>query len=183
LTKTLRTLTSTQVDPLTDEQILKRAIGVEDVDQRGLVKRHRALDQTLFDKMFILELINQTQHEAAHLFMDAISKSGATVRSANLDVEVFTAHRDVGNMIGERRMAFSSAYRRLVEDCGNEDANRLVGFFSGLHSSLLDKAKAPGIALWVRPCLNALARFYGCEGIQDARIVLRMYRKGRGERV
>ena len=53
---TRKTLTLTQTDPLTDEQIRKRAVGVEDVDQRGLVKRHRVLEQTLFDMLFLKDL-------------------------------------------------------------------------------------------------------------------------------
>ena len=96
-------------DPLTDEQIKKRAVGVEDVDIKGLVKRHRVLGQTLFDMLFLKEFINQSHYEASHLFIEAMAKSGAVVRSANLATEIFTPHREVGNIIGERRLAFSSA--------------------------------------------------------------------------
>ena len=178
---TIRTLTST-VDPLTDEQIRKRATGVEDVDMKGLVKRHRVLDQTLFDLLFLKELIDQSQHEAAHLFMDSIAKSGASVRSANLNVEVFTPYRDIGNAMGERRMAFSSAYRAMVEDVGPLMADLAMRYSSDpyRYPAEYDEQKRVGVELG--SALDSLARHYGTSDIHDPRKLIRVFVVGSGEK-
>tara|TARA_R110002012_G_C11482998_1_gene595294 strand:- start:43 stop:579 length:537 start_codon:yes stop_codon:yes gene_type:complete len=163
------------IEPLTDEQVKKRAIGVEDVDQKGLVQRHRVLSQTLFDMLFLKEFIGQGQHEAAHLFMDSIAKSGASIRSANLDTEVFTPHRDVGNIIGERRMAFSSAYRRMIDEVGIDDANYTLKHFADVYNyPLIDEEQAK-VARKIRPSLNALGRHYGTIDVHDARRLIRRF--------
>jgi len=166
--------TSTSMtDPLTDEQIKKRAIGVENIDYKGLVVRHRVLEQTLFDMLFLKELIDQAQHEAAHLFMDAIAKSGASVRSANLDIEVFTPHRDVGNIIGERRMAFSSAYRKMMEIVGEEDARSTLKYFSDVYKYPSSHERQVAIAERMNEPLSALAVHYGTVDIRDPRVMIR----------
>ena len=170
---TRKTLISTQIDHLTDEQIRKRAVGVEDVDQRGLVKRHRVLEQTLFDMLFLKDLIDQSQHEAAHMMMESISKSGAAIRSANLDTEVFTPHQDVSKMMGERRMAFSSAYRRLVEDVGVDDASRTMRFFVDIHHYPVEYEEQGAVARFLNDPLRSLASHYGTDGIRDPRSILR----------
>jgi len=164
----------TLIDPLTDEQIKKRAIGVEDVDQKGLVKRHRVLEQTIFDMLFLQELIDQGQHEASHLFLDDMSRSGATVHSANLEAEVFTAARDVGNIIGERRMAFSSAYRSVVRSCGEESANRMMKYFADIYSYPKDPDMRREIASSLSPTLDALAEHYGVSRVEDPRDLVRI---------
>jgi len=161
-------------EPLTDEQIRKRAIGVEDVDPKGLVKRHRVLSQTIFDMLFLKELIDQSQYESAHLFMDAISRSGAAVRSANLDTEVFTPHRDVGNMIGERRMAFSSAYRKMVGDIGEETSREILRYFSDVYSFPEGHDEHVRIAAWISPALDSLASHYGVDSVRDPRRLIRV---------
>ena len=168
-----QTLASIEVDPLTDEQIKKRAIRVEDVDIRGLVKRHRVLEQTLFDFLFLRELITQPQHEAVHMFMDSITRSGACVRSANLDSEVFTPHRDVGNINGERRMAFSSAYRCMVRECGEEQAIRMARCFDKIYQYSQDLDECRALTASLRDAMNALVKHYGTSGVEDPRRILR----------
>ena len=165
-------------EPLTDEQVRKRAIGVEDVDQNGLVKRHRVLSQTIFDMLFLKEFIDQSQHEAAHLFMDSISKSGASIRSANLDAEIFTPHRDVGNVIGERRMAFSSAYRKMVDAVGYDAANNTIMHFANIYEYPSGNEEQAKVAREVGPSLDALARHYGTTVVYDARVLIRRFVAG-----
>ena len=171
---TRKTSTSTSmIEPLTDEQIKKRVVGVENIDYKGLVVRHRVLSQTIFDTLFLKELIDQAQHEACHLFMDSIAKSGANIRSVNLDVEVFTPHRDVGNIIGERRMAFSSAYRRMVSDVGKDDADLTIKYFVDVYNYPMGYREQSNIAIAIRPSLNALVNHYGTLGIRDPRQIIR----------
>ena len=160
-------------DPLTDEQIKKRAVGVEDVDIKGLVKRHRVLGQTLFDMLFLKEFIDQAHYEAAHLFIEAMAKSGAVVRSANLDTEIFTPHREVGNIIGERRLAFSSAYRAMVNDVGSEAANLTMRYFANVYSYPTQNKDQVRVSRTIKPALNSLARHYGTVGMEDPRVVIR----------
>lgn len=162
-------------DPLTDEQIKKRAIGIEDVDINGLVKRHRVLGQTLFDMLFLKEFIDQAQYEAAHLFIDAMAKSGAVIRSANLDTEIFTPHREVGNIIGERRLAFSSAYRAMVKDVGLEMANLTMRYFADVYSYPTQNKDQVRVSRTIKTALSSLARHYGTVGIEDPRRIIRRF--------
>jgi len=166
---------SLSIDPLTDEQIKKRALGIENVDYKGLVKRHRVLEQTLFDLLFMKNLITQSQHEAAHLFIEAMSLSGATVKSANLDVEIFTPYRDAANTMGERRMAFSSAYRRVVRDCGDDRARILMRYLARVYEYPPDYGDQKLVAKLIGPGLKSLAIFYEIADLKDPRdIILEM---------
>jgi len=177
---------SNSIDPLTDEQIKKRAIGVENVDYNGLVKRHRVLGQTIFDMLFLQELISQSQHEAAHLFMDSMANSGANIPSANLETEVFTAPKDIGNIIGERRMAFSSAYRFVVRECGDDRASKMMKTFENVYTYTADASVREEIAMEISPALDALASFYGVAIVDDPRDLVRLMvgarkrKRGRG---
>jgi hypothetical protein len=172
----------TQSDPLTDEQVRKRIVGIEDVDQRGLVKRHRVLGQTIFDMLLIRELIDQSQHEAVHMFMEALSKSGAVVRSANLETEVFTPHRDVGNLIGERCMSFSRAYRSVISKCGEGGSVVLMSCFDELYSYTQSVDKLSRIAELIGPSLDALVIHYGTYRVNDPREIVREWINEKGGR-
>ena len=160
-------------DFLTDEQIKKRAIVSEDVDIRGLVKRHRVANQTIFDMMFLMELIGQSHHEAAHLFLNAFAISGAACRSLNLESEVHAAAHTVGNAIGEKRMAFSSAYRSMVTDVGEELASDLVKYMRDVYIYPEDLNVLRSVAEFIKKPLDALARYYGVEFRVDPRRVMR----------
>jgi len=166
-------LDSMMTEFLTDEQIKKRAIISEDVDIRGLVKRHRVANQTIFDMMFLMELIGQSHHEAAHLFLHAFSISGAACRSLNLENEIHAAAHKVGNAIGEKRMAFSSAYRAMVDDVGEELAGDLVKYMRDVYSYPDDLDILRGVATFLKNPLNSLARHYGVEFRIDPRKVMR----------
>ena len=170
-----RTWTSTSIpsDPLTDEQVRKRMLAVEDVDQKGLVKRHRVLGQTIFDILFIRDLICQGQHEAAHLFMDSMGKSGVYIRSASLDTEVFTPPQDIGSIIGERRMCFSSAYRHMVSDVGSPVASRTIGYFRNVYMYPETRESQRLIAGDIDESLSSLAAHYGTSSIHDVRDIIR----------
>jgi hypothetical protein len=160
-------------DFLTEEQIKKRAIISEDVDMKGLVRRHRVADQTMFDMMFLLELIRQPHHEAIHLFLDALSISGTSCKSCNLDSEVHTAAHTVGNALGERRMAFSKAYRSLVGDVGEDMSSLLLKYSGDVYNYPEKKKSLESISKYFKPALDSLSSYYGTEGRVDPRRVLR----------
>jgi len=170
-------------DFLTDEQIKRRAIVSEDVDIRGLVKRHRVADQTIFDMMFLMELITQGHHEAAHLFLNAFAMAGGACKSCSLDSEIHTAAHVIGGAMGERRMAFSSAYRFVVDSVGEDVSNQLVKYFNCVYEYPEDRSALKMVSEFLRPGLDALASHYGTEWRVDPRRVLRRQlprRKQRG---
>ena len=123
--------------------------------------------------LLIRELIDQPQHEAVHMFMDALSRSGAVVRSANLDTEVFTPHKDVGNLIGERRMAFSTAYRSILNDCGEDSAGLVLACFKDLYSYPSSMDILSRISSLIAPALDALVIYYGTYRANDPRVIVR----------
>jgi hypothetical protein len=164
-------LTSTEM--LTDEQISKRAVGVEDVDLGGFIKRHRVLSQTVFDIMFIREFISQPEHEAAHQFMGDFGESGGVPRSANMDSENHTPGHSVSSAMGERRMIFSKPYRAMCDGASEED----VSFFISLTTSAYDYSSSQSVLKETgRRCrrpLSALSRHYGTDGRTDPRDIIR----------
>ncbi len=160
-------------DFLTEEQIKRRAIVSEDVDIKGLVRRHRVANQTIFDMMFLMELISQAHHEAAHLFLEAISVSGMSCRSCNLDSEVHGAAHKVGNSLGDRRMAYSKAYRKLVDSVGDDVADLFVKYFADIYQYPEDRKSLESIGNFFKPSLDALSEHYGTRGRIDPRRVLR----------
>lgn len=165
--------TPLSIELLSDEQIKRRALALEDVDLKGLVQRQRVLDQTIFDRVYIDEAISSQQYEAACKMMDAIARSGADIRSAKLDTEIFTPYADVGNLMGERRMAFSAPYRRIVSDCGSELANWLMRIFSDVYSYPSSLRERERIAAALSPALDSLARFFDIRYSEDPRDVVR----------
>ena len=165
-------------DFLTEEQIKRRAIVIEDVDIRGLVRRHRVADQTIFDMMFLMELIGQSHHEAAHLFLGALSVSGMSCRSCNLDSEVHGAAHKGGGALGEKRMAFSNAYRFLIKDVGEEITDLLIKYFRDIYNYPEDRKSLESIGKFFLPALKSLSRHYGTDGRVDPRRIMR--RQGSG---
>jgi len=161
------------IELLSDEQVKARAVVIEDVDQRGLVQRQRVLDQSIFDRIYIDELISSQQYEAACKMMDAIARSGADIRSAKLDTEIFTPYADVGALMGERRMAFSAPFRRVVRECGSELANFLMKILADVYTypSLLHKRER--IASALSPALDALAIHFEIRSAPDPRDIVR----------
>ena len=164
--------TSIPIESPTDEQIKKKMIVVENVDVRGVVKRHRVYDQTIFDAMFLRDLIKQSHHEASHYYMDAITRSGASAKGANMDGGPRPPGHSSGGSIAERRMAFSSAYRHMVDKVGEEVANDLTSCFNRVHD-IPDEDDMSSLAMHLVDALDALSDFYGTNGRLDPRAILR----------
>mgnify|MGYP003645997313 CR=1 FL=1 len=160
------------IESPTDEQIKKKMIVVENVDIKGVVKRHRVYDQTIFDAMFVRDFIKPSHHEASHCYMDAMLKSGASAKGANLDGGPKPTGRSSSDAMSERRMIFSAAYRHLVDKVGELKANHLTKCFSRVHM-------IPGedilleISVELIDSLDALSDFYGTSGKLDPRDILR----------
>lgn len=158
---------------LTEEQIKRRAIVSEDVDLRGLVKRHRVADQTIFDMMFLMELISQGHHEAAHLFLNAFATAGAACKSCSLDADFHTAAHVIGSAMGEKRMAFSSAYRHVVDSVGDGVASHLIKYFNCVYEYPDDRSILKSVADFLKPGLDALSEHYGTQWRVDPRRVIK----------
>tara|TARA_R110001583_G_scaffold182357_2_gene340105 strand:- start:8692 stop:9258 length:567 start_codon:yes stop_codon:yes gene_type:complete len=164
--------TSIPIEGPTDEQIKKKMIVVENVDVRGVVKRHRVYDQTIFDAMFLRGLIKQSHQEASHYYMDAITRSGGSAKGANLDGGPKPAGHAAGGSMAERRMAFSSAYRHIVDKVGEVKANDLTSCFSRVHQ-IPDDEEMAKLASSLEGALDAISDFYGTNGRLDPRDILR----------
>jgi hypothetical protein len=163
---------SIPIESPTDEQIKKKMIVVENVDIKGVVKRHRVYDQTIFDAMFVRDLIKPSHHEASHCYMDAILKSGASAKGVNLDGGPKPTGRASGDAMSERRMVFSAAYRHLVDKVGELKANLLTKCFNHVHTIPGDDLLSE-IAIDLVESLDALSDFYGTSGKLDPRDILR----------
>ena len=164
---------STACEPLTKEQIKKRDVRQEDVDIRGVVKRHRVRDQNVWDIMFLHEFIDQPQHEAVNLFMEDLSRSGAFPVGSVWDREPRETSQSARNSQAERRMAFSGAFRSMTRESGDEEANMVVSMFSSNYLYLKDKSKLKELSGFLGEALWSLARYYKTTGGRDPRRLLR----------
>ena len=155
------------------EQLAKRGVVSEDVDLGGLVKRYRVVDQTIFDAMFLREMIEQSCHEASHMFISDLVESGAIISSSSSEPGVRVPASVVANAMAERRMAFSAAYRRVESDCGEADASYLMGICGDCHTYPKSLKKLVQTAIRVGGALDSLSRFYGVSDRRDPRGIVR----------
>jgi len=156
------------------EQTSKRGFVSEDVDIKGLVRRNRVVDQTIFDAMLLMEMIDQSHHEAAHLFLDLLVKSGAMTSGINPDPGIRSPAYAIGNLMGDRRMAFSEPYRKVVSDCGDDDASMMMDIFGGtIYSYPESMEELGGLAKSMTCCLSSLSSYFGTSGVRDPRRVIR----------
>lgn len=161
-------LISSEAPP--DSQVMKRAVMSEDLDVRGVAKRYRIIDQTIFDVLFLAELITAAQYEAAHLFLECLIQSGATTQGVNLEPGIRVTGIDISNSMSDRRMAFSSSFRAVVSSCGRESADFMMRCFIEIYSYPdFDKSE---IAERLAPCLHSLAAYFGTDG-RDPRSIIR----------
>lgn len=156
-----------------------KEIIIESVDQKGFVKRGRVIDQTVFDQMFMKELITLGQHESAHRFSEALSQSGTSIPS--IDIERLADFTDVKSIkasaesAADRRMIFSKAYRFMLGRCGDESDAGLKLFMYYCHNlySLLEDAPIEIQVKLISKPMNALSDFYGSSGSRDPRMIIR----------
>lgn len=156
------------------EQLSKRGFVSEDVDLRGLVKRHRVVDQTVFDAMFLLEMIDQSHHEAAHLFLGDLIDSGALVSGWNYSgsSSPSPAHAIAGAM-ADRRMAFSAPFRHMVEGSSGDQADLFVRVFDDMYDYPKLKSDLTKLSSKLMPQLSSLVDYYGIRKRRDPRKIVR----------
>ena len=105
----------------------------ESVDLKGIVNKNKKTNQTVYDIMLINGYINQQQHEGVFLFVDDLASSGANVASANLEGLSHSPAYSIGGNISDRRMSFSSAYRFVLNDCGERDTEFMMSVTNNLY--------------------------------------------------
>ncbi len=160
-----------------DEQRDKFLLTEESVDIKGYIKRVKVSDQTIFDVMFVEFLIEQPLHEASVLFMEDVSKSGMYISSPSLDSDgVHQPAKKSANHMAERRMAFSNAYRSVVNGCGERRANILMKFIDSAHQFPRKKSERKEFAQvaskLLAPSLKTLSRHYRTDRYRDPRRVI-----------
>lgn len=160
-------------ETLPDEQLKKRRISVADDDLGGIVKRHHVMDQTIFDHLLVVGLIEVCEHEAAHCFMDTLSKSGAYISSVNLDGCATVAYHSVGDAIGARHMAFSAPYRRVIENVGEDIARYMMRLFVNPLMYSKRRQDCENCVAMVRPAFGVLCDFYRTRAKIDPRRVIK----------
>ena len=145
----------------------------EPVDQKGLVKRKRVVDQTIFAALLMYELIELPEHEAAHRFMDALQKSGSSIPS--IDPETFGENRtpraDRGDSIADKRMIFSAAFRFMYEECDEPTVKAVMNWAHSPYMFPKDPKTLEATRNVVIAGLRALSRYYGCSTRDPRRII------------
>ena len=162
-------------DHLTREQFKKLNLAEESIDSRGSSVRLKVQDQTLFDALFVADLIGRPLHEAANCFMESLEKSGAFPASVNLAPSFRLPAYAVGDAMGARRMVFSRAYRFMLRECGKVDADYLMGLMSDCYSwrERIKRSNLPYISSRLVNSLKSLSKFYGCFDQGDPRDIIR----------
>ena len=167
---------------LTPEQRERKSIVEERIDEKGLIVRYRVDDQTIFDKMFIADLIDRSQHDAGHRFLTVIEIAGAFPASCNLEGHSSTPMYRVGDIIGQRRTAFSSAYQIIVRDCGEGHADQFIHITGKLYRDvdLSDRSVIHRLSRIVYRPLEALAKYFRTDRRRDPREVIKKKREVNG---
>lgn len=146
----------------------------EPVDQKGLVKRKRVIDQTIFDALLIKGYIELPEHEAVHKFIDAVGRSGSAIQS--LDPSTFNESRaprmDRGESAANKRMIFSAAFRSMHESCDESTTKLVMHWCHSPYSYPKKDSELKALGAMMLPGLRALARHYGCS-TRDPRRVIR----------
>ena len=164
-----KTMTLMTFEKTNEEYGSKRLVEEESIDYKGLVKRDRIRNQTGFDQLYITGEINAAEHEAAQLFLNAMSKSGCYINASNPESLHCTPFSKIGDSISSRVMAFSSAYRRLSSRLDRDSVNSLISFLASTEEPdkavLLFKTKVSKI----KKALGILVSFYNIRNVTDPR--------------
>jgi hypothetical protein len=151
----------------------ERSSSDEAVDQKGLVTRKRINNQTIFDQMLILGLITLPEHEAAHLFIEALSLSGTSIPSVDMKAFGGSPFHKKGDSIAEKRMIFSNAYRHMAESVSEDDIRIVMSYCHKPYDFPLGEQILKPIAASVSSGLSALARHYKIGNTTDPRKIIR----------
>ena len=161
---------------LTPEQKKKFLLEEERMDRRGVVRRYRVSDQTIFDALLVEEIIIQAQHEAADCFMETMERTGCYPSSiSNFEATSRTPAYAVGGAMGQRWLAFSRAYRFLEKASGVSDAKYLMKVMCDVYGwrERVGKEHLPLVGERLAGALTALVDYYDCSR-EDPRILVRV---------
>lgn len=162
---------------MNEEQASKFDLEQVKLDYKGVVNRNRKVNQTIFDIMLVHELVNPAEHEACFHFVKALAESGANVASANLELLSHAPAYTIGGSISDRRMSFSSAYRFIVDHCGDSSADSFIKVANNLFVFPAKKSDqsvfAKKLIRLVRDPIKCLVKFYSVDERRDPRDVLR----------
>lgn len=161
---------------LTPEQRAKFRIEEERLDRHGVVRRLRVADQTIFDALFVAEIIERPQHEAADCFMETIEKTGCYPSSIyEFESTSRTPAYAVGDAMSLRWMAFSKVYRYLEQSCGKSASKYLMKVMRDVYGwrERVGKKRLPEVGERVSAPLRALADYYDCAE-HDPRLIIRV---------
>lgn len=157
-------------DGLNDEQLSRKSVSTESVDGSGLVNRQRVSGQTIFDVMLIEYYIEYAQHEAAHLFMEALSVSGASIPSLDPSVEGRPERHTVGDRMSEKRMIFSGAYRSMSNSVSSDVCRIVMQMCHDPYTYSAETAEAT--AAFIHDGLWSLAKHYKIYDKRDPRRII-----------
>jgi hypothetical protein len=168
-------MAGTIFDVLSKERKSKAVVVVEHLDELGVVRRLRVNDQSLFDAFLVYELISRSEHEGSIYFLEDLERAGVFPASVDLGKASYTPSYKVGDAVSARWMAFSSAYRFACSDSGRVSANHLMALIPNIYSwnFTVGKSNLRTRAKRIRGALGSLAKFYGCEGREDPRELIR----------
>lgn len=161
---------------LTPEQRRKFRLEEEKMDRRGVVRRYRVSDQTIFDALLVDEFIAQPQHEAADCFMETMERTGCYPSSiSEFEATSRTPAYAVGGAMGQRWMAFSRAYRFLERASGKTAAKYMMKIMSDVYGwrETVGINRLSEVGERVSAPLLALAEYYGCAR-EDPRMLVRV---------
>lgn len=169
---------------LTEEQRKKVALREERLDSRGVFTRFRVDDQTVFDAFLFYDLIDRPSHEGLLCLVSDVEKSGAFPSGINFDAVSRTVSYKVGDAVSSRWMSFSYVYRHLERKGLSREANIILDLVPVSHSWRLRFTKdlLVSICKEISPALPVISQFYGCQGREDPRDIIRKKHFGRGNR-
>ena len=161
-------------DVLSPERKSKSSVVLEDLDQKGLVRRVRIDDQNIFDALLVAGIISRSDHEGSVLFLDDLERSGVFIQSVDINKASHTPSYKVGDAVSSRWLAFSSAYRWMCQEVGDDAANDLMRSIPIIHNwkTAVGKNGLEIVGERVKLGLESLARYYRCSGRRDPRDII-----------
>ena len=97
----------------TDEYRSKKKVEIERIDHRGIFRRARVTDQTVFDRLFIEEKITREQFSAAEMYLELMGIAGCFLRSPSMEGTERTSGRDIAGSMASKIMVIAKARDRL----------------------------------------------------------------------
>ena len=153
-------------DGLNENQMAKKVVIPEPVDEKGLVYRQHVLDSTSFDKLLLSKDITISQHLAAEFFISALEKSGVFLQSPSLEPSSSRVSGYEQSLKQSARTIAMSSVMSYLRD-RYHDADITLLFKLAANETLNCK---PHI-FKIKDMLTSLEKYYGTNGIRDPRFV------------